>query len=68
MKNREINAKSGNPGHLRLLKPNERVNLGDFVANGHQSFELWEGPSGFRADSFIKPIYRKNESYPSATK
>ena len=45
---------------LRPLKWNERVRLGDFVADGHRGFEPWEGPSGFRADAFVKQIYRRN--------
>jgi hypothetical protein len=47
------------PKRLRRLKWNERVNRGDFIEDGHRGFELWEGPSGFRADSFVKTIYRK---------
>jgi hypothetical protein len=43
---------------LRRLKWNELVSRGDFVMDEHQDFEPWEGPSGFRADSFLKPIYR----------
>jgi hypothetical protein len=45
--------------HLRLLKWNERVQRGDFVADGRQGFEPWVGPSGFRADAFVKQIYRR---------
>jgi hypothetical protein len=45
--------------HLRLLKRNERVQRGDFVEEGSDRFELWEGPNGFRADSFVKQIYRR---------
>jgi hypothetical protein len=45
--------------HLRLLKWHERVRRGDFVTDGSQGFELWEGPSGFRADAFVKQIYRR---------
>ena len=45
--------------HLRLLKWHERVRRGDFVTDGGQGFELWEGPSGFRADAFVKQIYRR---------
>jgi hypothetical protein len=45
---------------LRPLKWNERVQRGDFVADGRQGFEPWEGPSGFRADAFVKTIYRRN--------
>lgn len=44
---------------LRRLKPNELVSHGDFVEDGRSGFEPWEGPGGFRADSFVKPIYRK---------
>jgi hypothetical protein len=45
--------------HFRRLKPNELVSHGDFVQDGHSGFEPWEGPGGFRADSFVKAIYRK---------
>jgi hypothetical protein len=44
---------------LRLLEWNELVRRGDFVADGVQNFKLWEGPSGFRADAFVKPTYRR---------
>jgi hypothetical protein len=44
---------------LRRLEWNELVRRGDFVEDGRQGFELWEGPSGFRADAFVKTIYRK---------
>ena len=44
---------------LRLLKRNERVQRGDFVADGGHGFELWDGPPGFSADAFLKPIYRR---------
>ena len=50
---------------LRPLKWNERVQRGDFVADGNQGFEPWEGPSGFRADAFIKTIYRRNNHRPA---
>jgi len=46
---------------LRRLKWNELVSRGDFVMDKHQDFEPWEGPSGFRADSFLKPIYRRRK-------
>jgi hypothetical protein len=45
--------------HLRLLKWNERVRRGDFVEDGREGFEPWVGPSGFRADAFVKQIYRR---------
>ncbi len=47
------------PETFRLLKWNDLVKRGDFVEDGCQGFEPWVGPSGFRADAFVKPIYRK---------
>lgn len=47
------------PGSFRRLAWNELVKRGDYVENGNAGFELWVGPSGFHADSFIKAIYRK---------
>jgi len=47
------------PNGLRLLKWNEVVKRGDFVRDGRQGFEPWVGPSGFRADTFVKQIYRR---------
>jgi hypothetical protein len=44
---------------LRPLKWNELVRRGDFVEDGCAGFEPWVGPSGFRADAFVKPIYRR---------
>jgi hypothetical protein len=44
---------------LRLLKWNERVQHGDFVGDDRAGFEPLEGLSGFRADSFVKQIYRR---------
>ena len=54
--------------HLRLLKWHERVRRGDFVADGRQGFEPWVGPSGFRADSFVKQIYRRLRRRPAGAK
>jgi hypothetical protein len=54
--------------HLRLLKWNERVQRGDFVPDGREGFELWEGPTGFRADAFVKQIYRRLGSRPAGAK
>ncbi len=42
---------------LRRVKSDEVVRQGDFVVAGN-GFEPWEGPSGFRANSFLKPIFR----------
>ena len=47
----------------RRLKSNELVRVGDFIANDHQEFEPWEGPSGFRADAFVRAIYRRLKGF-----
>lgn len=47
------------PGRFRRLKWNERVRDGDFVKDNREGFEPWDGPRGFRADSFVKQIYRR---------
>ncbi|MGZ5528828.1 MAG: hypothetical protein ACXWJB_09175 [Limisphaerales bacterium] len=47
--------------NLRRVRWDEVVREGDFVIAG-KGFEPWEGPSGFRADSFLKPIYRTRQS------
>jgi hypothetical protein len=54
--------------HLRPLKWNERVQRGDFVADGRQGFELWEGPGGFHAGTFVKQIYRRLKRPPARAK
>lgn len=64
----EASGKTGVPKRFRRLKWNELVSLGDFVADEHRGFEPWEGPGGFRADAFVKPIYRRDESRSTATK
>lgn len=46
--------------NLRLLKWNEVAVAGDFTTDGGQGFELWDGPSGFQAGSFVRPIYRRH--------
>ena len=52
--------KAGAPDRFRRLDWNELVCRGDFVADEQQRLEPWEGPGGFRADSFVKPIYRRD--------
>jgi hypothetical protein len=64
----EASAKAGVPKHFRRLKWNELVNRRDFIMDEHRGFEPWEGPGGFRADAFVKPIYRRDESRSTATK
>ncbi|HKI68878.1 MAG TPA: hypothetical protein VKA67_04770 [Verrucomicrobiae bacterium] len=61
-------AKAGVPKRYRRLKCNELVSHGDFVADEHRGFEPWEGPNGFRANSFIKPVYRYYASRSTITK
>jgi hypothetical protein len=56
------------PEQLRLLEWHERVERGDFVADDRQGFALWEGPAGFRADAFVKQIYRRLGHAPAKTK
>ena len=45
--------------HFRLLRSNELVVAGDFILNKNHEFEPWEGPAGFRADSFVMAVYRQ---------
>jgi len=48
------------PKGFRFLKGREIVSPGDFVEGKQGRLELWDGPRGFRADAFIKPIYRRS--------
>ena len=61
-------ATTGDLERYRRLKWNELVRHGDFVANGGQILELWEGPNGFRADAYVKPIYRRQQRRPTGDK
>ena len=56
------------PNCLRPLKWNELVRRGDFVEDGREGFEPWVGPSGFRADAFVKQIYRQLRHRPSGNR
>jgi hypothetical protein len=49
------------PERFRRLKWNEVGWSCDFVANERLGLQPWEGPSGFRAGSFARPIYRREE-------
>jgi len=51
------------PGYRRL-KRDEVVAHGDYVMDEQQQIQLWEGPGGFHASSFWKPIYRREKSVP----
>jgi hypothetical protein len=52
----------------RLLKWNEVVSEGDFVMDESRRFAPWQGPGGFRAGSFVKPIYRAAKRRPITIK
>ena len=55
-------AKTRVPKRFRRLKWNEVVCRGDFVADERLGLEPWEGPGGFRADAFVKTIYRRKKA------
>lgn len=43
---------------FRRVRPDELVVPGDYIKDGEDRYEPWEGPRGFRAASFCKPVYR----------
>jgi len=43
---------------FRRVKSDELVIPGDYIKDGEDHYEPWEGPRGFRAASFCKPVYR----------
>jgi len=47
-----------NRAHFRRLKPREQVWVGDYVKSASGGFEPWDGPGGFSAQYFAKPVYR----------
>ena len=55
---------AGGSGKFRRLKWDEQVRRGDFVEDGKQGFEPWDGMVGFRADTFVKTIYRRKKVAP----
>ena len=57
----EASGKAGSTDRFRRLKSSELVSRGDFSRDEYRGFEPWEGPTGFRADAFVKPIYRKQK-------
>lgn len=61
MSEAEFSAQGPDPGSLRPLKRNELVRRGDFVKDERENFEPWVGPSGFRADAFIKQVFRRRD-------
>lgn len=63
----ELTAEANEPKPFRRLKSNELVTSGDFILNDREEFDLWEGPRGFRADAFLRPIYRRDEGRPNGS-
>ena len=53
---------------FRRLNCDEVVRRGDFEENEDRALKPWEGLSGFRADTFVKPMYRLDRSRPRALK
>jgi hypothetical protein len=43
---------------FRRVRSNEIVIPGDYIREGENCYEPWDGPRGFRAASFCKPVYR----------
>jgi hypothetical protein len=58
----EAPARAGVPERFRRLKWIEVVSSGDFAADGRLGLQPWEGPGGFRVGSFVRPIYRREET------
>lgn len=61
-------SKTSGSEKFRRLNWNEQVRRGDFVEDGKQGFELWAGMVGFRADTFVKTIYRRKKISSAAAK
>jgi hypothetical protein len=58
----EASARASVPERFRRLNWNEVVWTGDFVADERLGLQPWEGPGGFRAGAFVRPIYRREET------
>lgn len=43
---------------FRRVGSDELVIPGDYIKDAENRYEPWEGPRGFRAASFCKPVYR----------
>ena len=48
---------------FRRLKSDERVMHGDYLKDGDSHYRPWEGPGRFRADSFVKKVYRPEPTH-----
>src|SRR5437879_5318479 len=47
-----------NRARFRRLKLGERVWTGDYIKSTSGGYEPWDGPGGFCASSFARPVYR----------
>jgi hypothetical protein len=56
------------PKGFRRLKFNELVSEGDFVQDETRGMQPWDGPRGFQAGSFVKPIFRTERRRTSVAK
>ena len=43
---------------FRRVRFNELVIPGDYIKDGEDCYQPWDGPRGFRAASFCKRVYR----------
>jgi len=46
---------------FRRVRADELVIPGDYIKDGEDRYEPWDGPRGFRAASFCKPVYRPEQ-------
>ena len=60
----EVAASIDESKQFRRLKANELVRRDDFVMDDQRGFEPWKGLTGFRANAFVKPIYRRQARRP----
>jgi len=52
------------PKGFRRLKRDEVVAHGDYMVDERRGFQPWEGPGGFHARAFLRPVYRQKKSVP----
>ena len=54
--------------NFRRLRANELVWSSDYLMDTQLGMQLWDGPGGFQAGTFTKPVYRKRgASIPQST-
>jgi len=52
---------------FRRLRANELVWSSDYLLDGRLGLQLWDGPGGFQARTFTKPVYRMRAATVSPT-